>query len=325
MKKTIWFLLDNRMGSVGQARGIMQALDTNAFDIVEKKIVYNRLADLPNFILGKTLLGVTAETKKEINNPPFPDIVVSISRRTVPVARFIKKASQGKTKLVQLMHPGKTGLKEFSLVVVPEHDKNKAYSDNILYITGCPHRVTPQSLAEEAPKWTEAFANLPRPWTAVIIGGAIKNKPFTDENARSLGETIRKLKENTGGSILITTSRRTGEQAEKIIKNEVKDIPAYTYWWGEKKDNPIKGFWALADNILVTGDSVSMACESCGSGKPVFVFTGSNWLTPKHERFVQSLIDGGYAIHVDSPDVLDFKPAKCLNPSDEVAEKISKL
>ena len=130
MKKTIWFLLDNRMGSVGQARGIMQALDTNAFDIVEKKIVYNRLADLPNFILGKTLLGVTAETKKEINNPPFPDIVVSISRRTVPVARFIKKASQGKTKLVQLMHPGKTGLKEFSLVVVPEHDKNKAYSDN---------------------------------------------------------------------------------------------------------------------------------------------------------------------------------------------------
>ncbi len=325
MKKTIWFLLDNRMGSVGQARGIMQALDTNAFDIVEKKIEYNRFADLPNFLLGKSLFSVTAETKKEVSNPPFPDIVVSISRRTVPVARFIRKASRNKTKMVQLMHPGKSGLKEFSLVVVPEHDRNKAQSDNIFYITGCPHRITPEVLAEEAPKWTEAFANLPKPWTAVIIGGAIKNKPFTDENARLLGESIRRIKEQIGGSILITTSRRTGEKAEEIIKKEVEGIPAYTYWWGEKKDNPIKGFWALAENVIVTGDSVSMACESCGSGKPVWVFTGKNWLTPKHERFVQSLIEGGYAAHIDAPDLLDFKPKQGLNPSQEVAEKISKL
>ena len=325
MKKTIWFLLDNRMGSVGQARGIMQALDTNAFDIVEKKIEYNRFADLPNFLLGKSLFSVTAETKKEISNPPFPDIVVSISRRTVPVARFVRKASDNKTKMVQLMHPGRCGLKEFSLVVVPEHDRNKTHSDNIFYITGCPHRITPEVLAEEAPKWTEAFANLPKPWTAVIIGGAIKDKPFTDENARLLGESIRRIKEQIGGSILITTSRRTGEKAEETIKKEVEGIPAYTYWWGEKKDNPIKGFWALAENVIVTGDSVSMACESCGSGKPVWIFTGKNWLTPKHERFVQSLIEGGYAIHIDSPDLLDFKPKQGLNPAQEVAEKISKL
>lgn len=324
MKKIIWFLMDNRMGSVGQAKGIIQALDENAFDIVEKKIDYNKLANLPNLLLGKTLLGVTPETKNEIK-PPFPDIVVSISRRTVPVARFIRKSSKNKTQMVQLMHPGNCGLKEFSLVVVPEHDKNKSHSDNIFYVTGCPHRITPQVLAEEAPKWREPFANLPKPWTAVIIGGAIKNKPFTDENARLLGESIRKIKDKIGGSILITTSRRTGAKAEEIIKKEVENIPAYTYWWGEKKENPIKGFWALADNIIVTGDSVSMACESCGSGKPVLVFTGKNWLTSKHERFVNSLFDGGYAIHIDDPDALNFKPKQCLNPAQEVAEKICKL
>ena len=50
MKKIIWFLMDNRMGSVGQAKGIIQALDKERYEIVEKKIDYNRLADLPNFL-----------------------------------------------------------------------------------------------------------------------------------------------------------------------------------------------------------------------------------------------------------------------------------
>ena len=37
MKKTIWVLLDDRMGSVGQAKGILQEL-TDDFEIVEKKM-----------------------------------------------------------------------------------------------------------------------------------------------------------------------------------------------------------------------------------------------------------------------------------------------
>lgn len=211
------------MGSVGQAKGIIQALDKERYEIVEKKIDYNRLANLPNFLLGKSLLGVTAATRKELR-APWPDLAVSISRRTVPAARFIKKASGGMTKLIQLMHPGKSGLKDFSLAAVPEHDRGKTSAPNIFYITGCPHRVTPEALAEAAGKWSETFASLPRPLTAVIVGGAIKNKPFTTENARRLGETIRKIKEQTGGSILITTSRRTGAEAENIIKKKLREF-----------------------------------------------------------------------------------------------------
>lgn len=52
------------------------------------------------------------------------------------------------TKLIQLMHPGKSGLKDFSLAAVPEHDQGKTPAPNIFYITGCPHRVTPEALAE---------------------------------------------------------------------------------------------------------------------------------------------------------------------------------
>ena len=34
----------------------------------------------------------------------------------------------------------------------------------------------------------------------------------------------------------------------------------------------------------------------------MLLFTGERWLTPKHERFVKSLIEGGYAVHIDAPE-----------------------
>ena len=80
-----------------------------------------------------------------------------------------------------------------------------------------------------------------------------------------------------------------------------------------------------AASLLEIGDSVSMACEACGTNKPVFIFSGKNWLTAKHLRFVKSLIDGKYAADIDDKNIADFKPIKALNPSIETAEKIKKL
>ncbi len=323
MPKIFWSLMDDRRGSVGQAKGIIDALNKDTFQIIEKEIQYNKFAALPNWIRGKTLLGTTTKTRESLN-APFPDYVLSISRRTVPIARYIKKLSP-KTKLIQLMHPGKTGLEDFSLIIVPEHDQNKKFTSNIHYITGCPHRITPQYLSEAKIIWDKKFSHLPKPLTTVIVGGAIKNKAFSKENALSLGQAIKKLKEQIGGSILITTSRRTGKEAEEIIMNEIKDIPQYTYLWGDKRENPYSGFLACADNIIATGDSVSMCCEATGTGKPIYLFTGKNWLTAKHMRFVESLCQSECAILIEDKNAADFVPKKSLNASSEIAEIINNL
>ncbi|MBR1601213.1 MAG: mitochondrial fission ELM1 family protein [Alphaproteobacteria bacterium] len=322
MTKTIWAILDNRRGSVGQAKGVIEAL-SNDFQIIEKNIEYTKLSGLPNWLRGRSLIGLTAESKKLIS-APFPDMVLSISRRTAPIARYIKKMSPN-TKLIQLMHPGSTGLSEFDLVIVPEHDKNKKQTSNIHYIVGCPHRITSQYLSEARIKWIDKFKDLPRPLTAVIVGGAIKKKPFTAENALALGKAIRELKQKIGGSILITTSRRTGQEAQNIIMKEIKDIPQYTYLWGDIKENPYSGFLACADNIVVTADSVSMCCEATGTGKPIYLFTGKDWLTPKHQRFAKSLIATKCAILLDDEKVAEFIPQNSLNAAKEVAELIEKL
>lgn len=324
MEKTVWLLLDNRMGSVGQARGVAQALDKEMFKIEEKSIEYNKWVVLPNFLKGTTLIGVEKESKNSLV-APFPDLVISASRRTAPIARYIKKKSKNKTKIVQLIHPGNSGLADFDLVFIPEHDAGRRkITKNTIFTLGSPHRITDASLLEAQKKWQETFANLPRPLTALIIGGAIKGSGFSIENARELGNAVKSFKEEISGSLLTTNSKRTGKEPEKVIMDIIKDIPSYDYLWGSTGDNPYLGFLACADNIIVTGDSVSMCSEACGTGKPVFIFSGKNWLTPKHYRFIQSLYDGGYAAKLDVENT-QFKSKGKLNSAVEVAEKIKTL
>ena len=83
MKKTIWALMDDRAGSVGQAKGIFPVIE-DEFEIIEKKIVYNRLAALPNMLRGKTLIGVNRKESSPLKNEPFPDAVLPIRRRAGP-------------------------------------------------------------------------------------------------------------------------------------------------------------------------------------------------------------------------------------------------
>ncbi|MBO7556010.1 MAG: mitochondrial fission ELM1 family protein, partial [Alphaproteobacteria bacterium] len=246
-------------------------------------------------------------------------------RRTTPIALWIKRRLKNKVKLVQLMFSGKYGLSDIDLLVVPEHDKGKTSAKNVFYIVGCPHRVNDKTLQEAKEKWENIFENLPRPLTAVLVGGAIKNKPFSEENAKLLAQNILNVYEKIGGSILITTSRRTGKNAEDIIMSAIKDIPTYTFLWGEKKENPIMGFYACADRIIVTGDSVSMTCEACGTGNDVLIFEGKNWLTKKHSAFIKSVTNNNYATRIEDTNAVNFKPRKKLLTSKDVAAKIEEL
>lgn len=321
MKRKVWVLIDSRTGSNGQARGIVKVLN---WDSEEKQIDYNRWAGLPNFLIGASLLGVTRSSRKTLSEP-FPDLVISASRRSAAVARWIKKKSGGKTKIIQIMHPGNTGLSDFDRIFVSKHDQHKKHSPNIVYVYGSAHRVTPDSLEAAKQKWLANFVSLPRPLTAVIVGGSIKSRSFSIENARELGRQVKDLKQKEGGSILITTSRRTGDKAQNALMQELSGIPAYTYLWGvDQGENPFLGFLACADDVVVTGDSVSMCSEACGSGKRVMIFRGEDWLTPKHQRFVKSFFAKGFAYPLE--DIPSGKEKyQYYNAADEICVEIKKM
>ncbi len=321
--KTVWVLADDRAGNTAQAMGTAEAMGATP---TVKTVRYTKAVLLPNALRGSSTVGVTRETVDGIK-PPFPDVAIAAGRRAAPLLRHIKKLSGGKTKIVQIMFPGLIGLSDFDLVVLPNHDGCKAARPNILRTTGAPHRITPQRLAAEREKWEKVFADLPEPRIALIVGGATKNKPFTPEMARDLAARAAALSRALGGgSFLVTTSRRTGTEQEKIIRDALPD-PKFFYGWGNKEiENPYFGFLALADHIIVTGDSVSMCSEACAAGAPVYIYAPAGTVGKKHALLHRELYQNGYAVELtENPVPVSNGGRKRLNAAADVAAKIKEM
>ena len=107
----VWVLQGSRRGDNAQARELAARLPA----LTEAKhLKYNWLYGLPNFLLGAGLASV--EQGAECLTPPWPDLVNAIGRRSVPVARWIKKKSGGCTRLVHMGRP-RAPLDIFDLVI----------------------------------------------------------------------------------------------------------------------------------------------------------------------------------------------------------------
>ncbi|HEY5609119.1 MAG TPA: mitochondrial fission ELM1 family protein [Alphaproteobacteria bacterium] len=214
--------------------------------------------------------------------PPWPELLIATGRQTVALALAIKARNRA-TFAVQIQDPV-AGRARFDLIAVPEHDN--LTGANVIATLGALHRVTPQVLAAAAPRFEPMLQALPRPLVAVLLGGANKQYRLSEARARTLAEGLARLP----GGLAITPSRRTGEDAMRIIRAALGAKPAVI--WDGTGENPYFGFLAHADAIVVTGDSVSMVSEACATGKPVYVFDlegGSR----KFERFHRTLRDRG--------------------------------
>ena len=310
----IWILADDRAGNVNQLLGIAEQIGE---PFVRKDIRYDQWVKLPNLLRGRTLLGLDQKAKKTIKGP-WPDVVLSAGRRSFPVARYIRKKSGNKTQIVQLMNPGQAGFKEAALIVLPAHDAYRGSAKNVMTVTGSPHRISKVMLADAHDKWTKTLGQYPHKRISLIVGGATKNKPFTVEMARQLVWEVKAL---DPGSVLVTTSRRTPKEVVELLEKELPR-PLYFYRFGDEGDNPYFGLLAMADEIVVTGDSMSMCSESCAVGVPVHIFAPDDMMSPKHQRFHKTLYQKGYATPLGAPGL---NPKGILNPAVEIAEKIKEL
>lgn len=322
----VWVLADDRAGNVGQCLGVAEAL---GLPFAVKPIRYGRLGKLPNIFRGASLLGIDAPSRAGLA-APWPRLVIAAGRRTAPVARWIKRRSGA--LLAQIMDPGPGGRAEFDLIAAPNHDGGAINGANILRITGAPHRVRPARLEAEAALWALPFAHLPRPWIAVIVGGATRRRPFPPEMAAELGARAAALAAKAGGSVLVTTSRRTGLESEAALLAAIPE-PRFVHCWGAAGDNPYFGFLALADAVVVTGDSVSMCSEACAAPAPVYVYAPPGWVAEKHARLHAELFAGGWARPLDEGAALEQWPPSGavgervapLNAADAIADAIRKL
>ena len=289
----VWAVHDGKVGIRSQVLGLAEALGWPFEEkVVALRFPWSRLPPVawldPAQVLapGGDPLG-----------PPWPDLFIGCGRQSAAAALAVKRASGGATVLAHVQDP-RFARARFDLLLIPEHDRLRGA--NVLATRGAVHRVTPEKLAEAAAQWESRLAAVPRPRLAVLIGG--NNKVFRlDATVMTrLADDLAALAQ-AGHGLLVTPSRRTGPEGERLLRERLAGLPAFI--WDGSGDNPYFGFLALADAIVATGDSVSMVSEAAATGKPVHVVHlpgGSAKFRRFHEGFARAGITRPFEGRIES-------------------------
>lgn len=203
-------------------------------------------------------------TSNEPLDPPWPRLIISIGRRSVPIALALKDVA--KAYALHIQNP-KVPKHRFDLIAAPIHDGYTG--DNVVNTFGAVHSVTAERLAGAAQNFAAEIEPLPRPRIAVLLGGESQAFSFPPELAATFGATLAQAARDSGGSLLVTPSRRTSPETLRAIAATIAAVPHF--FWDGSGDNPYYAFLASADAIVVTEDSVNMVTEAAGTGKPVYV------------------------------------------------------
>lgn len=274
---SVWLLMGHRAGDNTQVHALGEAL---GWGFEEKRFVYKKYERVLNLPFMATLAGV-AQDRSSVLLPPWPDLVITAGRRNEPIARWIKAHSGDRTKLVHVGRPW-ARLDRWDLVVTtPQYRLPKG--PTVLHNEAPLHRVTRERLANAALEWAPRVTQLPRPYVTVLAGGPSGPYPFDPNSGARLARQASELAGKRGGSLLVTTSARTPAATVDALFGGVT-VPAMLYRWRrDDAENPFFGFLALADAIIVTGDSVSMMTEACATGQPVYFYDTGEGKTSMRE------------------------------------------
>jgi mitochondrial fission protein ELM1 len=223
-----------------------------------------RLLPTPLQLLVPPKGRLRATQSNDTLEPPWPRLVISIGRRSVPVALAVRRLSGAYALHIQ--NP-RVPAQLFDLVAAPVHDNFEG--PNVITTFGAVHGVTPERLAEAGKHFAPRVEHLPHPRIAVLLGGESQAFSFPPEAATGFGAKLAILARETGASLMVTPSRRTRPETLAALCDAIKDTPHFV--WDGTGDNPYFAFLSLADAIVVTEDSVNMVTEAAGTGKPVYV------------------------------------------------------
>lgn len=272
MTLTAWALTTGEAGMRTQARGLARAVA----DIVEERVVPASFGWPWRPTAQSAVLG-----------PPWPDLVVSCGRRAAPANLRIRALSGGRTLAVHVQDP-RGRAQDFDLVIAMRHDRIAAGS-NVIKVETALHDITDSDLASEARDWSEQFGALGRPLVGVMVGGDLRGRPFTLQDAGRLLHGLRRLRLEAGLALAITPSRRTPVAVRNLFEDAFRGDPGVMIWTLEGP-NPYRAILALADRLVVTSDSVSMVSEALATAHPVEVLDLG---FARHAGFIQNLVDRG--------------------------------
>jgi mitochondrial fission protein ELM1 len=214
-----------------------------------------------------------------------PRIAVGCGRQAALATRLLRERG---ARAVQVLDP-RIDPGHWDLVIAPEHDD--LHGANVIPMLGSLHPVDADWLATAREDFT-AFAALPRPRIAMLLGGTSAHARFDRMGFEVMAAKLEAVLAREGGSVLLTTSRRTPKELIDALAHRYDDTPG-VIWRGERDGaNPYPGLLAWADRIVCSPDSVNMISEACATDAPVFVFDPAR-VRGRPRRFLDALLARG--------------------------------
>ncbi len=130
-------------------------------------------------------------------------------------------------------------------------------------------------------------------WT-ILIGGPSRTHRYGTDDWISLAEGINSLARQHGIRWLLSTSRRTGAEAESLLRERIDPaVLQNPVWYGVDPRKSVGAFLAAGERVFVTQDSLTMMSEGLAMDKRVELLVPSDWGMPEmsfNGRYVRRLL-----------------------------------
>ncbi|WP_018408190.1 mitochondrial fission ELM1 family protein [Methylocystis rosea] len=302
---TLRILSDGRAGHEAQTLGLAEALGVAPeIRCIASRNIYAALAPF-----------APADPRDAFAHaPPYPDIAIGAGRRTIPALKRLKRDSGGRTFTVYLNKPA-NGLSAADLIIAPRHDGLRGA--NVFSPLTPANRLTPERLAAARAAPNPRIAALPRPRVALIVGGDSRRGAYGAKDIAQLAHIAASLRAS-GRSVMATASRRTPMALRDALTLALAAPGGF--FWNSAGDNPYLSMLAIADAIVVTGDSVNMVGEAVATAAPVYVVPPPG-RRGKIDAYLTALADAG-AIRIWSGALEDWRRAP-VNATPDIARAVT--
>jgi mitochondrial fission protein ELM1 len=261
----VWLLFGERRGDNAQVQALARML---GWPFQVKQLRWVPDYDIEPREAGISLAGLDRAASDPLEGP-WPDIVVGIGYRSAPVSRWIQQQGGGKALNVRLGRP-RTELSPYDLIITtPQYGLPAAANVRELPLPLV--AIDEAQLAAARARWLPQLAALPHPRIAVLLGGPTQHMAFDDKVAAEIAAKLQAFAAKSGGALLITTSPRSPGNLPAILARSIS-APHFLHAWKPDADNPYLALLAEADQVVVTGDSISMAADVAAFGKPLLIY-----------------------------------------------------
>ncbi|MBK1882503.1 mitochondrial fission ELM1 family protein [Luteolibacter pohnpeiensis] len=298
--KRVWILDEGSQGHVVQSRGLVRELAKFVpIEVTEvpiqcsvprrfRRSLVKRLLRMQRKMWMFRLLHPRMELPDET-----PELIISSGPHSFAALAFLSKFYQCPSVFVQ----GTIRVPQGSVTCTLRPDSDGSRAD-IIRIPLLFNEITPEVIANGKIAYeTRTGREKSAPLKALFIGESSGKIEFSASDWDHLIDYINQSWRRDGIQWLVSTSYRTRLELEDKLRENIEPAALFDAVWYSREPRKItREFLGMADQVLVTMDSLTMMTEAIASGRPVQVVSPADHQfdpADSHHRYIQGLIDSG--------------------------------